>query len=362
MSGLCRSLAAIDDLSIALVSQIERGRPAILPETPAVELFLGEAPRGGLLRLPFRRALERAVSASVPSLLHDHGIWLPPNRYVASMARRRGIPLVIHPRGMLEPWALAHRAWKKSIAMRLYQRKNLELAALFFVTAEQELASLRRLGLRQPVAVLPNGVDLPPLPAAGASRRMHSPRNAVFLGRIHPKKGLLNLVEAWSRLRPADWRLRLAGPDEGGHLDEVLQRVRALGLAGSIEHVGVVAGESTSALLASADLFVLPSHSENFGLVVAEALSHGVPVITTRGTPWEGLVTRRCGWWIEPTADALADSLRSAFALDAATLQAMGAKGRAYAAELDWTSIARQTAEVYRWVLKRGSKPACVVE
>ena len=360
VSRLCRELADLEGMSVSLVSQIETGRATISPGSPKVKLFLGEAERRGILRLPFRRALARAMSASAPSILHDHGIWLPPNHYVATLARRRGIPLVIHPRGMLEPWALAHRGWKKRLALRLYQRRNLELAALFFVTAEQELESLRALGLKQPVAIVPNGVDLPP-PHVG-ERDTRLPRNLVFLGRIHPKKGLLDLVEALSRVRPSDWRLRFAGPDEGGHLAEVMRRVEVRGLRDSVEYVGVVEGATKTALFAGADLFVLPSHSENFGLVVAEALAHGVPVITTRATPWKGLEQRGCGWWIEPTADALAECFRAAFALDPTALRAMGAKGREYAREFHWPTIARQTADVYRWVLGRGSKPGCVVD
>lgn len=361
VSRLCRELADLEGMSVSLVSQIETGRATISPGSPKVNLFLGEADRRGILRLPFRRALGRALSASAPSILHDHGIWLPPNHYVATIARRREIPLVIHPRGMLEPWALTHRGWKKRLALRLYQRRNLELAALFFVTAEQELESLRALGLKQPVAIVPNGVDLPPPPLA-VERKAGLPRNLVFLGRIHPKKGLLDLVEAWSRVRPADWRLRFAGPDEGGHLTEVMRRVEVRDVRGSVEYVGVVEGATKTALFAGADLFVLPSYSENFGLVVAEALAHGVPVITTRATPWSGLASRGCGWWVEPTAEALAEGLRAAFALDPAALRVMGAKGREYAREFHWPTIARQTADVYRWVLGRGSKPACVVD
>jgi glycosyltransferase involved in cell wall biosynthesis len=266
---------------------------------------------------------------------------------------------------MLEPWALDYHAWRKRLAMCFYQRRDLEAAKLIFATAPQEMESIRRLGLKQPVAVIPNGVKLPTISYKETRNELtssqNSVRNAVFMSRIHPKKGLLNLVESWGRIRPVNWHLRVAGPDEGGHLEEVMRRVRTLGLEAAVEYVGEVEGDTKIALFENADLFVLPSFSENFGVVVAEAMAHGVPVITTHGTPWEGLLHHGCGWWIKPTADALTEVLSEAMNMDEASLRSMGKKGREYASEFDWSNIAQQTVEVYQWVLGQGSKPACVL-
>jgi glycosyltransferase involved in cell wall biosynthesis len=132
-------------------------------------------------------------------------------------------------------------------------------------------------------------------------------------------------------------------------------------LQDSVDYIGPVDEERKEKIFQSADVFVLPSFTENFGLVVAEALAHGVPVITTHGTPWEGLVSHSCGWWIEPTVDALVETLQEAMNMEPAELQSMGEKGREYAHEFDWAHIAHQTAEVYRWVLGMGAMPDCVV-
>lgn len=315
------------------------------------------------LGIPLIRTLRREVRRASPALLHDHGIWMPANHSAAAFARSQNIPLLIHPRGMLEPWALDFRSWKKRLALKFYQRYDLESAVLLFATAEKEAHSIRRIGLRQPIAIIPNGVDLPFMGSYDSMQRWRScrKRNALFLSRIHPIKGLLNLVEAWGRVRPERWRLQIAGPDEGGHLDEVMQRVRELGVESMVEYLGEVEGETKTALFAHADLFILPSFSENFGVVVAEALAHGVPVITTHGTPWMGLEEHGCGWWVEPTVNALSVALRDAMKMDMANLRAMGKKGHLYSQEFNWSYIARQTTEVYRWVLGQGPVPACVV-
>jgi glycosyltransferase involved in cell wall biosynthesis len=362
VTNLCKHLADIDGIRIALVSQSLVGMTTVPVDDTKVDVFIGQSRSrfSARLGLAFRGALCRALGSELPTIFHDHGVWRPSNHYVARMATRRSIPLVIHPRGMLEPWALAYRPWKKKIALRLYLRRNLESAALFFATAEQELEQLRRLNLRQPIAVIPNGVKVP---SSSSDNKIGVPtvRNAVFMSRIHPKKGLINLIDAWACLRPGNWRLLLAGPDEDGHLNTVMRRIKAAELDRVVQYVGVVDGQRKSAFLEGADLFILPSYSENFGLVIAEALANGVPVITTTATPWQSLERERSGWWIEPTLNGLIAALREALTMSPAALRQMGLRGRAQARALDWNTIAQQTADVYHWVLHRGPRPACVV-
>ena len=367
VTQLTDALTGTQSVTVTLLSQALVGEPTIRSNHPDLDrrMIISGSPLSLKLGLPLRRALRRRVTECKPSLIHSHGLWLPVNHWAARAARRHNIPLLIHPRGMLETWALNHRGLKKRLALQIYQYRDLETAALFFATGEQEFVNIRRVGLRQPVAIIPNGVELPVLENNGSANQWRSlqdrSHSVVYISRIHPQKGLLHLVEAWGRLRPSDWRLYLAGPDEGGHLAEVMRRVRELRLENFVEYVGVVEGDAKTALFDSADLFVLPSFSENFGVVIAEALAHGVPVITTRGTPWEGVMHHGCGWWIDPTVDALTEALQEALNIDGASLLAMGEKGREYAREFNWTHIAQQTADVYRWVLGLGPMPECVV-
>ena len=363
---LTDALSAKDASSTVMLLSQGRSSEGILQMTPGTRVNQSLALSENILSikagLPLRALLRDVFAKESVDLLHDHGIWLPCNHHAAVVSGKFRVPLVLHCHGMLEPWALQQGKWKKSLALKVYQRRNLEVAKLIFATAEQEAESIRRLGLRQPIAILPNGVrvgsEIPPV-MLGRSSHL-AKRNALFLSRIHPKKGLLNLVDAWSKVRPPDWRLRLVGPDEVGHLAEVMRRVRDLGLDDCIEYIGEVEGRAKEAIYCDSDLFVLPSFSENFGVVVAEAMSYGLPVITTRGTPWEGLCSRRCGWWIDPAVDSLASTLREVFGMDAEKLREFGARGREYAREFDWSHIAEQTMEVYDWVLERGPRPACV--
>jgi glycosyltransferase involved in cell wall biosynthesis len=289
-------------------------------------------------------------------LLHDNGIWLPHNHRLAVLAARRGIPRVVSTRGMLEPWAMKHKKWKKRCAWWLYQRSDLKRARCHHSTAETEARNVQRLGLDVPVYIIPNGVDIPELHlnVAGAGQKKHrcGHKTALFVGRIHPKKGLPMLIEAWARVRPDGWLLQIAGSDATGHRVQVEKAVLAADLNKVISFVGPIEGKKKQSVFFNADLFVLPTYSENFGIVIAEALAHGVPVLTTTGAPWSMLLERDCGWWVEPTVDDIAEGLRQATSCDSETLRAMGAKGREWVrGEFGWCRIANKFLETYEGVL-----------
>jgi len=290
-------------------------------------------------------------------LIHDHGIWMPHNWRLAKEARRRGVPRIVSPRGMLEPWALQHKRWKKRVAWWLYQRRDLADAACLHATAEAEARNIRRLLPGVAVALVPNGAELPETVPA----KQPSPdgrRTALFLGRIYPVKGLPVLVEAWRRARPRGWRMEIAGPDEAGHRREVEQLIQKAGLGDDFHFTGPLEDAAKTAAFARAELFVLPSHSENFGMAVAEALAHGLPVLTTTGAPWPMLESEGCGWTVETVPEALASGLRTATTCDPATLSAMGSRGRMLiAAKFSWPAAATAMLSVYRWVLNRGNPP-----
>jgi len=258
---------------------------------------------------------------------------------------------------------LRHRAWKKRIAMALYQRRDIEAADLLIASTSREAESLRRLGFRQPVAILPHGirpVTEKPTDRARDPADQGRVRTALFLSRLHPVKGLPNLINAWARAAPQGWRLVIAGPDQGGHLQAIKALIRRLGLGESVQYVGEVRDVVKSALYRAADLFVLPTYTENFGIVVAEALAYAVPVITTRGAPWSELETHRCGWWIDIGEEPLVKALQEAMALSDQARLEMGARGRALAQRYEWAGIARQLHAAYRWVLDRSERPDSV--
>lgn len=349
-------------LSITLLTHGLPGTDLLASRCPRVHRVVAQSGSQLAIKLglTFRRELGRVIRTARPMLIHNHGLWTPLNHWSISMGRRSGIPVIVQPHGMLEPWALNHKVWKKKAAMAAFQRRDLASARLLVATSNVEYQNIRRLGLRQPVAMIPNGVDLDVGVRPTFGSPVHRQRVALFLSRVHPVKGLVNLVRAWAQVAPVGWRLRIAGPDDVGHLGEVLALVRQLGLQDSVDYVGAVEGSTKTALYNAADVFVLPTFTENFGVVVAEALAHGVPVITTHGAPWGDLETFGCGWWVAIGVEPLTKALREAMVLSDDERTAMGARGREYARRYDWDGIALQTIGVYRWLLGQEPRPDCV--
>lgn len=303
-----------------------------------------------------------------PLIIHDNGLWLPFNHVVARFARAYAIPRVASPHGMLEPWSLQQGGFKKQLAWYLYQHHDLRSASAILATAAQEAHNIQqKIDSAPPIAVIPNGVNLNGRVHETRLQQTATPstektRTVLFLSRIHPKKGLLNLIQAWERLRPDGWQVVIAGPDEGGHRREVEAAISASGLQRDFNFTGPVTGDAKWALYEEADLFVLPTHSENFGIVVAEALVAGTPVITTRGTPWNDLVQHQCGWWVEVGVEPLTEALREALATSPAERKAMGARGRQLILDnYTWPQVAQDMIAVYEWVLHGGPAPASVM-
>lgn len=347
-----------------------------------------------------RSSLETDVGKCRPDLVHFHGTWSPALAIRWLFWRLRKVPCVISPHGMLEPWALAHKSLKKKVAWHLYQRHILNWASALHATSVREADNLRQLGLMVPIFTIPWGIEVVESreelsvdscqwsvedgevghPDAGNSVKGESGddveatahgqpttdnrprvRTVLFVGRIYPVKGLPMLVEAWAKVGPMGWKMKIVGPDEAGHRAEVEALISEAKLEGDFEFTGALEGEALSKTYADADLLILPSHTENFGLVVGEALAHGLPVITTQGAPWELLETARCGWWAPVSVDGIAAALDDATHRSPEELIVMGARGRAAVAErFAWDRIAGQFIDCYSWVLGEGPQPGCV--
>lgn len=309
----------------------------------------------------FRRELAAIYDQNhANALIHDHGLWLPSNHSAAQYANLNHIPRVVSPRGMLSPWAMQHRRLKKQITMWWQQEADLRSSSAFHATSKAEANDIRRLGLSQPIAVIPNGVSLPESTCkkeSGPRRRM------LFLGRIHPVKGVTHLIEAYAQVGPGDdWELILVGPGDRSYLDEVKSLIDRLGLHNQVSFLGPISDREKWNLYTSADLFVMPSHTENFGIAIAEALAAGLPVLTTTGTPWSELKQRDCGWWIAPTVDGIAIALRQATTLSREELAAKGVRGSQWArTEFQWDAIGAKMSCFYHWLVQGGPQPEFVL-
>lgn len=363
--SLCEALA---DLGVSV--QLVTGSPADpsvdcnYPSKPVSVRLVPESRihRQWGMKKRFGRALEQCVTQNGRSatIIHDHGLWLSTNRAVVRVSRQFSIPRIVSPRGMLSDWSLRHGRLKKKIAWRLFQRHDLQSADAFHATGDQEAEDLRALGFRQPIAVIRNGVSLPDVMPDRPKPNGH--RRVLFLSRIHPKKGLLNLVRAWHDVAPGgEWKLVLAGPDEGDHRSEVELLAKQLGVFHQLEFTGSVTDEEKWRLYRSADLFVLPSFSENFGIAIAEALTAGLPVVATTTTPWQDLRIHNIGWWVEPTAQGIGQALREALSQTDAERSEMSRRALEWSQDrFTWPTVGRQMLAFYRWLLEKGGRPSFV--
>lgn len=360
---LCQTLAArgtsvtilsVGDCSARKSEPLEMSvYPRTAKRVPAV---------GGLL---FSKGLSKAIATEAEggSILHNHGLWRMPNVYVGRAAAKARVPLVVSPHGMLGAGALKFSWRKKQLFSIIAQKPALAAAKCFHATSRQELEDIRAFGLHAPVAIIPNGIDIPPAESLRRDERSAAPRTVLYLGRVHPKKGIDRLLHAWSKVadhRP-EWRLRVIGPSEGGHDRELEALSASLGLRSVEFHPGLF-GEEKDAAYRQADLFVLPTLDENFGMVVAEALANGTPVISTRGAPWAGLETHGCGWWIDHGVEPLVRCLELAMSMPREALRSMGAKGREWMArDFSWEHVADDMLDVYRWCAGFADRPQTVV-
>jgi glycosyltransferase involved in cell wall biosynthesis len=321
----------------------------------------------------------------VPDCVHLHGIWSPTLAWRFLGWRLRGVPCVVTLHGMLEPWAMAHKALKKKVAWNIYQKGLLNMASVLHATSDREAANLRKLVLKRPIAMIPWGVEMAnegdqrivyrgqseavghcchfsPVQNSN-SKIQNQTRTAIFLGRIHPVKGLPMLVEAWAKVRPEGWKMLIVGPDEAGHLAQVQELVQRAGLGGEFVFTGPLSGALLQDAYRHAHLYIQPSYTENFGMAIAEAMSHRLPVITTHGAPWKLLLDERCGWWVPVSLEGIASALDLATRSSPEALAAMGARGRAVVVNrFAWERISGEFVNCYRWLLRKCEKPGCVNE
>lgn len=359
ISRLCQSLAILGHR----VSLCSLGEPGCM------ERHGYRDNRFARRRFPYRlgrspamyRWLKNEVTSGGVDVVHSHGIWMMPNVYPDWATRANTIPLVISPHGMLSEWALRRSRAVKWVFWNILQKWSLTRAAFFHATAENEYAAIRRLGFRQPVAIVPNGIDLPVI-----STRMRefesNERTLLFLSRLHPSKGVDMLLRAWARLQDLypEWRLDISGPGDARYVLELQGLAKSLATK-KVRFAGALYGADKERAYQSADLFVLPTYTENFGIVVAEALASGCPVITTKGAPWAGLIEHRAGWWIDIGVESLQIALHEAMAQPPETLQRMGVNGRTWMErDFGWDGIGQRMADTYRWIVSGADRPGWV--
>jgi poly(glycerol-phosphate) alpha-glucosyltransferase len=298
-------------------------------------------------------------------VVHAHGLWTYLSAAALRLHRRKGTPVVISPHGMLDAWALGFSRSRKRIAARLFQDSLLNSAAVMHALTLAEARSIRDYGLKNPIVVIPNGVNLPRGQVSPAPWTPSSPgrdRVLLFLARIHPKKGLDLLLEAWPEFSRSGggrrWRLVIAGWDEIGHEPELKAMASARGILDSVEFVGPLFGPRKEAALSAANAFILPSRSEGLPMAVLEAWAHAKPVLMTGACNLPEGVSAGAAIEMEPTSLSVAAGLDRLAGMNESALSAMGIAGQRLAADrFSWGRIAADMSRVYRSVAARTTLP-----
>lgn len=274
-----------------------------------------------------KRNFQQIIDQVKPDIIHINVIWMLQCYIVHSIARANKIKVVLSPHGMTEPWILNRHRIKKKLALFLYQKKSLKTADRIHVTAQSEKDNFLKLEYNSNVKMIPNGIRLEEF---DIKENWSKKKKILFLSRIHEKKGVEFLLEAIYEIRGAinEYEVIIAGEGEDVYVNALNKFVADKGMTNIIKFIGGVYGVEKFKLYREADLFVLPTYSENFGIVIAEAMASGTPVITTNGTPWHELNTLNCGWCIDVGVDALQDTLTEFFAKSEKELEIMGRNAR----------------------------------
>ena len=306
------------------------------------------------------RSIKKKSCSGTVALIHSHGVWNISTLYAGLTAYKYNLAHILSPHGSLCPGALSVQSrLKKALAWILYQNRVLHSAACLHVTSYGEYNDLRSLGLDVPVAIIPLGVDIPYLSTKATKVKGLKRHRLFFFSRITAKKGIDNLLKAWVVIQDQfpNWELHITGPDDRGYQADMISMAKSFAVE-RVSFTGPVYGENKTHSFINADIFILPTRSENFSIAVAEALAHGVPAIVTKGAPWEGLVTNDCGWWIDVGVDPLIECLKTALAESPETLREMGARGRMWMKQdFTWAEVGRKMKKTYEWLIKKGTPP-----
>jgi poly(glycerol-phosphate) alpha-glucosyltransferase len=362
---------AMRNLAIAIKRE-NRYSPSVIgprdAETDSDRSFWGDiktealnvwGPRG----FSYTPGLRKTLALNDPHIVHVHGLWMYPSVAATSWCNRTK-PYIVSPHGMLDSWALNNSRMKKQISAALYENRHLRGAACIHALNYAEVDAIREYGLRNPICVIPNGVELR---TEVRERPPRQNRTLLYLGRLHPKKGLPKLIEAWSLAHnesgESGWRLAIAGWDQVGHRSELEALAAKLHVSSSISFVGPQFGAAKSDCFQEASAFILPSLSEGLPMTVLEAWSWRLPVLMTPQCNLPEGAAAGAAIMMESEVDSILAALRRLFSMNDAERESVGLKGRCLVEErFQWPRIGQQMADVYDWVLGHGPRPDCVLD
>lgn len=348
---------SFDGISTTLLTQTSRDMNDHILDGSGVEL-IAVPKKNGI------KALENIIINGNFDILHLQNLWDPFLHKIAKIARKHNIPYLMTPRGTLEPWSLQQKKLKKKLALAIYQKKDLQRAACELATSQMEATNIRNIGIKPPIAIIPNGIDFSEYTCRDVSFRNKVKKQIVFLSRIHKKKGIELLIQAWKTIHDhfSDWNIVIAGNGDSIYIDNLQNIICDLELQDSVSIIPPVFGENKKNLYQTSSIFILPTYSENFGMVIAEAMSCGIPVITTNGTPWQDLNKLEIGWCIDLSVKNIAKALTDAIESGSDKLFDMGQKASRYVNDnYNYLKIAKRIGILYNWLFNNIEKPDWII-
>ena len=371
------------------VLSVEDDGEAIGPWPAGSPEFLSACHFPGMIVLP---DMDERLDQINPQVLHTHGIWSYLSIGVPRWARKHDRPYIVSPHGMLDAWALENSKTKKKVASALYERRHLKRAACLHALCASEADSIRAFGLKNPIATIPNGIEIPQSKTKDTryKRKDADKKLMLFLGRLHPKKGLENALRAWAAASNSssagghqkNWQFVIAGWDQGDHEVKLKQLCEELGLSFaevpakqflsleassgqmsgfSVVFVGPLFGELKAQLLERANVFILPSFSEGLPMSILEAWAYELPVVMTDYCNLPEGFDADAAIHIDTEVESMSAGMIKMIECSDAELKGMGVNGLNLVKEkFTWPTIAAQMGELYQWVRKRcpqGDKP-----
>lgn len=324
-----------------------------------------------LIRIPQRSTcdisswvtLQKFLTGSEYELFHTNGLWTYINHETCKIARRKHLPYLITPHGMLYPEALARSYWKKRIALDVAFKKDIMESSCLHATCVQEMEFLRAIGYGGPVAVIPNPANLPEyLAQVITNRKNQNIKVFGFLGRLHPRKRVENILYAASLIKEnaESYEIDIIGSGNPEYENFLRSEVKRLRL-NNVRFRGFLKGREKFEALAAMTCLFVPSDFENFGMIITEALSVETPVVASTGTPWEDLNENQCGWWCDCNPEMMAKIMKSILDMSEDTIRLMGENGRKLVIErYSPLSISSQMRGLYDYILNGGPKPSFI--
>jgi glycosyltransferase involved in cell wall biosynthesis len=307
--------------------------------------------------------LFKPIDSSLKSfdIIHQHGVWMPMSLFNLRIKKNINVPSLIQPHGYLEPFRLNQKKSKKKLGFLLYEKRNISKSNVILACSSDEGNKLKDMFPYKTVATIKNGIAHEFLSAPSLKNKSNDVKILLFLSQIIPLKGLDRLIEVIYELGRESfwgWELHIAGYNAGAYGDILASKVKKLNISDIVKFIGPQLGEDKTRNYDNATAFVLPTFNENFGIVVAEALSRGLPVLTTKGTPWADLELYNCGYWVDNDKEGIKKGILKLLSKSNNELELMGKRGKKLIKEKYlWNFAAQKSIELYKWMINGGTPP-----